>query len=163
MLTPQQLDTFVRDEDRYGSGAFHAARTTGDTKRLHEGIDLLFAPGTPLYAWEPLHFIRVAIPYADGIDADVLKGVLLRRPDTSNGVEEFKLLYVEPAPIALGTLLHVGEHFGIVQSLQNRYPGIQNHSHFEAWSGGTRIDPSSVVAAGYETMTNAPLSPTEMA
>jgi hypothetical protein len=106
------------------------------------GVDLLHAPGTKLYIWEPLYAVRIAVPYADD---DRLLGILLRRPDTADGVEEFKFLYVEPALGVIGKHLNLGDHFATVQDLGRRYYGISNHAHFEHWRSGTRVDPTSLV------------------
>lgn len=140
MKTDQLWDFLIRGEDKYGFGHFGAQRDGG--ARQHMGVDLLYAPETILYAWEPMHAVRYAIPYSDD---DVLTGIVLRRPDTSDGVVEFKLLYVAPLPGVVPSHIPLGGAFGVVQDLARRYPGISNHTHFECWQHGARVDPTPMI------------------
>lgn len=148
MLTQPKLDFswLIRGEDKFGSGHFGARRIHNGKEDTHKGTDLLYAPGVALYTWEDFNAIRLVIPYPDGPASDYLLGILLRRPDTHAGVVEFKLLYFDPLPGAVPSHLPRGTAFGRVQDLGRRYPGISNHVHLEKWEGGTRVDPTSIVA-----------------
>jgi hypothetical protein len=145
MLTKPDLSWLIRGEDKFGSGAWGARRIHKGKEDIHKGVDLLYAPGKVLYAWEEMNAVRYAVPYTDGIDADILLGILLRRPDTTDGVVEFKLLYVDPLPGVIPSHLPEGTAFGRVQDLTRRYPGISNHVHLEMWQHGTRVDPTAFV------------------
>lgn len=131
------LGLMVRGEDKYGSGAFGAARTKDGAPHPHYGLDLVTIPGQVIMLPAPLKCVRSAIPYADGIDADVLKGILLEAAD---GLQ-VKILYMAPDDKLMGGWWPRGKAIGVAQSLQNRYPGITNHVHFEVWVHGERVDP----------------------
>jgi len=135
------LGLLVRGMDRWASdgGAYHAKRSRDGRPRLHEGIDFVAVPGTPLVAPAPSRFIRFADPYPDAVDSR-LGGAVLRTPNNW----EIKFLYCRVDDnIREGRLLRRGERFAVAQSLQKLYPGIQDHVHVEVFNpSGERVNPT---------------------
>ena len=132
------LGLLIRGDDKYGTGAFGAPRSRDGAAHPHMGLDIVTVPGQPIILPAPLKCVRVAVPYPEGIDADVLKGILLEAMD---GLQ-LKILYMDPIMKLMGGYWPRGTVIGHAQSLQNRYPGITNHCHFEVWLHSERVDPT---------------------
>lgn len=133
------LGMMVRGPDRYAAdgGGWHARRSTEGRPRLHEGIDLVTFVGQSIVAPVACHFLRIADPYPDKRDAELLGAMLVDSSGT-----KIKVLYLDPINEKVGHNLAEGEVFGYAQSLQKMYPGITDHVHVEIWtSDGLRVDP----------------------
>jgi murein DD-endopeptidase MepM/ murein hydrolase activator NlpD len=104
--------------DVHGCGHWHAGRGS----RLHNGIDLTCAPGTPVDSPVSGVVSKVGIVYADD---HYWKYVQI----TSGGYH-FRLLYLEPT-VSKGDIVTSDQTVGIHQALGGRYPGITEHVHFE--------------------------------
>ena len=128
----------VRGQDRYGSGAFAASRTSGTRHRLHGGIDFLAEAGQPIIAPIGGVISRYARPYGDGHLGDC--GLVIETPERDALM--VKLFYVQPA-LPPGDAVEEGQVVGVATSLQRRYPGISDHVHVEVWQAGRRVDPVS--------------------
>lgn len=136
------IGLMIRGPDRWATqgGAWHASRGRPGRPRLHEGVDLVTVPGQPIIAPAPVTFVRPADPYPDSMDG-ILSGALLR---TTAGGIEIKIFYCEVlSGMRKGRRLEQGEPFAVAQSLQDLYPGIQDHVHVEVrLANGKRVDPT---------------------
>jgi len=129
------LGVLIRPRDKYGSGEWQAQRTSNNVGRPHMGIDIMTYPGQPILAPVGVKIVRAAKPYADD---DTLSGIVLETMDQI----QIKILYCLPLSKPFGRFVPKGECVAIAQSLQDRYPGIGNHCHFEVWLHGERVDPT---------------------
>lgn len=119
--------------DRYGCGKFGASRTT----HVHQGMDVLANPGTPVYAAFGGK-VRLFKPYAGfaGLDGVEIQGKAYK----------VKTMYVAPV-VENGEKVRAGQLIGHIQSLDVKYPGMvaagANHTHVEVWLGGVARNPDT--------------------
>ena len=117
-------------DNRWGSGAFGASRSGG---RTHYGIDIAAAPGSPIYALRGGAYTRQNQPYAG--DARYT-GMDIKEADGNIN----KYFYVTPL-ISIGTAVSKGDLIGRAQDIAAKYPGMDNHFHFEVRNGGKALNP----------------------
>lgn len=122
-------DIVIRCDSR-GNGFFAAPR---NGRRLHRGIDLLSAIGTPVFAcrWG---IVSVAREEKMGMG----KYLVIRHPGGITTLYgHLSDIYVSPRQ-----LVRQGELIGRVGKTGNaRAPGIQSHLHFEVRKNGIPQDP----------------------
>jgi murein DD-endopeptidase MepM/ murein hydrolase activator NlpD len=125
-----------RGRDGYGSGKFGASRGS----RRHNGLDIAVAQGTPIYAPEAARVVSTSAPVYSNPDKAHKRLVHLM---TEDGVSHL-LMYVRAAQgLRAGAKVEAGDLIGYAQGLQDIYPGITDHIHWEVRMPETRIDPVS--------------------
>lgn len=120
--------------DPAGDGAFFGARRNPDgTRRPHYGIDLEATPGDPVLA--PFNGVVEMLGFVYGQDHETLgefRSITIRG---DNGTSS-RLFYVAPTPgLKVGDLVKVGQTIGTVQDRAAKTPGMDNHVHWELWTG----------------------------
>lgn len=131
----------VRQRDSYGSGAYHAARTTGDVQRLHMGLDLVCMPGAVLFAPCDGQITRVGYAYP----GDLHYFSVHIQPNGHPEID-FKMLYVA-CDFTEMEKVERGVKIGRSQDLDLRYSGITQHCHVEILVDGQHVDPSLYLEA----------------
>lgn len=109
----------IREPDKYGSGEYGAPR--GD--HTHRGVDIAAMPGATVLSPVAGEVTKHGYPYGDDLSIHYVQIT------DANGYQ-VRLFYVYPT-VEVGDTVGVGLPVGIVQSLQERYPGITNHVHVE--------------------------------
>jgi murein DD-endopeptidase MepM/ murein hydrolase activator NlpD len=149
----------LRGKDPFGSGALGEPRSqvdksTGLVKNhAHEGVDVLVAPGSPIYA-PASGYIRKAPP-RKGKDGPPGVAIQIKTlgvgPDGLNAGDdrvtgEIKMFYVEIAPgLEEGSYVEKGQIIGYSRSLKPYYEPrgrfvIPDHVHFELKRATPRRD-----------------------
>jgi len=110
-----------RDKDRYGSGSYRADRGS----RLHHGVDVCCTPGDSICAVTLGEVTKLGYPYGD------LKKRWLRYVQVTDvrGID-VRYFYIDPG-VDIGDMVEAGDALGHAQNLQEVYPGITDHYHFE--------------------------------
>ena len=109
----------IRDNDAFGSGHFHASRG----ERKHNGIDLVCTPGTTVFSSIDGVVTKRGYPYSDDLN--------FRYIEIEDEHEFFhRVFYVKPL-LEVGCIVNIGDAIGITQTLDNRYPTITEHIHYE--------------------------------
>lgn len=132
---PKQFlkDTPLRGLDPTGHGHYGAKRGS----RLHNGLDLKYAPFVDFPAPFDCKIIRTGYPYAN--DRRYLLAEI-------QGVGQYdhlkaKVMYMVPKK-PINELLRRGQSMGTVQDLSKKYGSkMINHVHFELYDNGTRVNP----------------------
>lgn len=113
----------VRKNDKWGSGVFGASR--GD--RPHLGVDVSMRPNSPVFAAIDMEISDVSYPYADTRAYSGYKFTYHDGPNTYDG----RIWYVNHDSALFGKTIRKGEFLGYSQDLDIRYPGIDNHVHYQ--------------------------------
>jgi murein DD-endopeptidase MepM/ murein hydrolase activator NlpD len=121
--------------DEEGSGLYGASRG----KRKHTGIDLAAPAGSVLLSPVCGYVTKLGYPYGDDLSFRYVQVSTL--PD---GGDDYRFFYVKPRKgLEVGEQIERGDRLGRVQTLQNRYPGIIDHVHFEVINAdGEYVDPT---------------------
>ncbi|MGE0044305.1 MAG: M23 family metallopeptidase [Hyphomonadaceae bacterium] len=129
---------FVRQRDRYGAGAFGAARDGG--RRRHMGVDYVAAPGDIAHAPLSGQVTRIGPAYNARSGLNFIE---INDPDLNLRA---RIFYVAPS-VSIGDQVTAGDPIGAAQDLSVRYPaGITNHVHVEVLNAqGARIDPTALL------------------
>jgi murein DD-endopeptidase MepM/ murein hydrolase activator NlpD len=126
-----------RGHDVFGDGFFGARRDGGS--RAHEGVDYVAAAGQAVRA--PMSGYVTKIGYAYAGDTS-LKFVEITNPALGYAARAF---YVSPQ-VEVGASVHLGQTIGVVESLQDHYPGITEHVHLEILApGGDRVNAAQLI------------------
>lgn len=126
-----------RGHDDFGDGYFGARRDGGS--RAHEGVDYVAKAGQAVHA--PMSGYVTKIGYAYAGDTE-LKFVEITNPALDYAARAF---YVEPG-VEVGQAVHLGQPIGVVESLQDHYPGITDHVHLEILApGGDRVNAAQLI------------------
>jgi peptidoglycan LD-endopeptidase LytH len=123
-----------RTTDKYGSGRFGAPR--GDY--IHRGVDLAAAVGSKVLALSDGTVSKIGYCYRDDLSfryVELATGWV-------RGTTKERYFYLDPE-VEVGQEIEHGDVLGTVQSLEERYPGITPHFHFEVHVMGAVIDPDS--------------------
>ena len=107
-----------RTSDKWGAGYFHAPR--GDRK--HNGIDYACLAGSKILSPCDGKVTKLGYPYADDLS--------FRYVQITNGNKNHRVFYIEPT-VELGAKIKEGDVIGIAQDLEERYPDITPHIHYE--------------------------------
>ncbi len=113
----------VRGTDRWGSGHYGASR--GDHK--HRGIDFACYPESEVLSIAEGYVSKLGFPYNPD---DEKKGGFRYVEVTDRLGYRLRYFYVDPL-VVMGQSISRGQILGVSQSLQNPYPGITDHVHFE--------------------------------
>jgi murein DD-endopeptidase MepM/ murein hydrolase activator NlpD len=141
------IRTFVRGQDRWGSGEFQAPR--GD--RVHNGIDIVTPPGSEVLAVSAGKVTKIGFPYSQaepelGFKTEnerkrwQLKAALRYVQVSTKTGQDVRYFYVDP-DVRVGDQVAVGRTLGFVQDLQPIYQGITDHYHFEVKWDGNYVNP----------------------
>lgn len=126
-LTPRKCDNF-------GCGNFGASRDGGTRK--HMGQDYLAKVGQPVFA--PISgTFSTGSAYASG----QYRELRYCKITSETGAVSVAIMYAKPG-LSSGERVEAGQVIGEVQSLQGRYPGINNHIHVEVKVSGIKVDPA---------------------
>ena len=128
----------VRTIDAHGQGHFGAPRGN----RVHMGVDYAVLPGTRVGARCPGRVSKIGRCYADTAEYTYIQIT------TKEGYNE-RYFYVEPYFIGVGDDVVEGELLGHVQDLDDRYPGITPHIHFEVKDGTVFLKPEEYLEGRY--------------
>lgn len=109
------FDTRPRGTDKFGSGHFGASRGG----RTHTGTDYCVQVVAPTNG----KVTKIGYPYAEDLSFRYVQIT------DSNGYD-VRVFYVEPI-VGVNQIVSQGEPIGSLQTLQKRYPGIQDHIHVE--------------------------------
>jgi murein DD-endopeptidase MepM/ murein hydrolase activator NlpD len=111
------------------------------TVKHHDGIDLAAAVGSPIYAVEPGHVIRVDV---DGEGKGAVNGnaVLVQGP---SGLWAYLHMHTRPM-VRVGQTIQAGQQLGLVGS-SGRSTGP--HLHLSLRRGGVYVDPWPAVGPLY--------------
>lgn len=124
----------IRNDDQ-GAGYFGAPR--GD--KTHRGIDYQAPVGATVCAVEEGEVTKIGYPYEGNFE---LRYVEITDTDGSRG----RYFYVDPE-VRLHQWIERGQAIGVVQSLQDRFPGMDEHVHFELIVNGEYVDPAGYAGA----------------
>ncbi|MBV2138569.1 MAG: hypothetical protein KUF79_17315 [Candidatus Thiodiazotropha sp. (ex Ctena orbiculata)] len=143
--------TYVRGQDRWGSGAFRASRgkDSGGKPKLHKGIDIVALPGFESLACCVGDVTKIWYPYAQEEPKEGFKDEEERRrfylkkamryvQVTTPGGNRVRHFYVDPA-VKLGSRVVPGRVLGKVQDIEKIYPDITPHYHFEVFDRHNQI------------------------
>ena len=138
-LHPIVDDGTIRGVDSQGSGAFGASRKRGDKREPHGGVDIAVPVGTLVRA-------PAAGTVAFFHPKPGLIGIQITTPDK----RILKVIYVAPIDrIVVGSFVRPGQPIGHSQSLQQAYPGITDHVHFQVerrdQEPADLVDPTEIV------------------
>lgn len=124
----------IRGCDRWGCGHFGAPRG----KRKHMGVDLEYAPGSPVEALTPGTVSKLGYPYADDLHFRYVE-------ITDDAGARWRYFYVDPR-VTVGQYVEAYQEIGVSQYLGLRYPGITEHVHIEIIKAdGEYLDPTGVI------------------
>lgn len=113
----------LRKNDKWGSGVFGASRG----ERPHLGVDIAIRPNAPVFAPVDMEIYDISYPYTD---TRALTGYKFTYHDGANSFDG-RMWYVNFDSALLGKTIRKGEFVGYAQDLDMRYPGIDNHIHFQ--------------------------------
>jgi len=127
----------VRTVDNWGQGYYGAPRGS----RKHKGIDFACLPDSEVLAERAGMVTKIGFPYDDDDDHDGKPDfTYVEIGDVENNKARY--FYVKPS-VSPGDIVRSGQVIGVIQSLENKYPGITPHLHFEVKDGdGKFFDPS---------------------
>lgn len=111
----------IRGTDKYGSGVFGAARGG----RAHKGVDLVCEKGDVIYSPVYGKVTKIGLPYG----GDGPKGAK-RYVEVEADGKFHRFFYVRPL-VRVGQKIYQGSVIGDAQGLQDIYPGITDHIHYE--------------------------------
>jgi len=126
----------VRTVDNWGQGYYGAPRGS----KKHKGKDFACFPDSEILANKHGIVTKIGFPYDDDEDHD-------GKPDFMyveiKDIEGYKARYFYVHPSVLpGDVVQAGQVIGAIQSLDNKYPAITPHLHFEVKNpAGIFFDP----------------------
>ena len=143
-----------RVADKYGSGAYGAPRGS----RTHNGVDLGAYPGLPIISVCDGTLTKIGYPYSQddsrkegmsekGAEKFDKKKALRYVQITNEDGLDFRYFYVGPVSVLpVWSPVKVGMVIGYAQGLQDIYPGITDHIHFEVKKDAEYLDPRPFLA-----------------
>ena len=132
------LKPMERGTDSMGSGAYGASRGS----RTHKGVDLCAIPNQIVCSHVNGHVTKIGRPYApnNNSDKDVLKSALRYVQVTDHSGVAHRFFYVKPS-VEIGQNVYTGSELGIVSDLNEIWPTMKNHVHYEVKVGGFHVNP----------------------
>lgn len=109
----------MRGTDVHGSGYFHAPRGN----RLHNGIDYSVIANSVVLSPVSGVVTKLGYPYADDLSFRYVQITDLEG-------YKWRLFYIDPS-VSVGEVVTIVSKIGVVQDLDERYPGITPHVHLE--------------------------------
>jgi peptidoglycan LD-endopeptidase LytH len=122
-----------RKSDRWGAGHWHARRG----ERKHEGIDYDCSPGSVVLSSVDGIITKLGWPYSQR-NRQHLRYIQV----TTDEGHHHRYFYVKPIVQQHGRV-KVGDAIGIVQTLQDIWPGITDHVHYEIIVEGDKVNPTN--------------------
>lgn len=122
-----------RGTDKWGRGDYMAPRGF----RKHKGVDFACYPGSEIISLTVGHVSKLGYPYAPSDDK---KGDLRYVEVTDRQGRMARYFYVDPR-VVMGQPIKQGDVLGVSQTLQNIYPGITDHVHFEVKTANGYANP----------------------
>lgn len=113
----------TRGRDNHGAGYYGASRGS----RFHNGVDFVFSCNDEVRAFVPGEVTKLGYAYASDLK---WRYVEIRTRDNRYN----RYFYVNPG-VEVGQKIHEGEVIGCAQGIENKYPGMTPHVHFEAFGG----------------------------
>lgn len=133
----------MRWTDSFGAGWYGAPRGS----RTHHGVDLGAYPGMPIISVSEGYISKIGYPY----NPDNPKKGHLRYVQVTLGNTDYRYFYVKPSyGIEIGKLVNPGDQIGTAQGLENVYPGITDHIHFEIKVDGEFVNPLDYIIDQYK-------------
>jgi murein DD-endopeptidase MepM/ murein hydrolase activator NlpD len=129
-----QIDAPIRGLDSWGNGEYGAPRGT----HTHQGIDIACYKDSKVLSVCSGKVTKIGYPYNP---TSPLKGHLRYVQITDINGYDVRYFYVQPL-VNLGALVEEGQVLGVTQGLENVYPGITDHFHFEVKHSGITVDPN---------------------
>ncbi len=132
------LKPVKRGIDSMGSGAYGAPRGG----RRHKGIDLCAVHEQVVCSHIKGHVTKIGRPYApsDASEKDILKTALRYVQVTDLQGNDHRFFYVQPT-IELGAYVFEGTELGTVSDLNEIWPAMKNHVHYEVKIDGHHVNP----------------------
>lgn len=122
-----------RECDDWGCGHYGAPRGG----RVHKGVDLNAAPGTEILSPRTGTVTKLGHPYSDDLSFRYVEV-------TDREGNRHRVFYVLPL-VKENESVTVNTRIGLAQSLEERYPGITPHIHYEVINrDGKHVDPEKV-------------------
>lgn len=130
-ILPQMI-TYLRGQDRHGSGAYGASRDGG--RRVHKGVDIAFQVAARMSGT----VTKIGYPYSQN---DLDKAHFRYVEVTDEAGFRLRYFYVSPT-VEIHQIVERGDPLGFPQDLTGIYPGITPHCHFEVINlDGEYVDP----------------------
>lgn len=126
----------IRKGDMWGTGWFGDSRVTnsGPAKRYrHRGVDFSAREASGVLAPVAGKVTKIGYPYNPN-DPD--KGHLRYVQITDAEGRRWRLFYVRPVTVHVGSKVREGDLLGDSQGLGTIYPGIEDHIHLEILKKG---------------------------
>lgn len=130
----------IRGHDIHGDGEFGASRGS----RKHKGIDLVCEGGTMIMSACDGTVTRCqGVVYSDPALANWHYVEITDKDKVRN-----RYFYVQQWNIELGLFVRKGEPIGVAQGIEEQYPGITPHIHYEVMKGRRNyLDPVKYLKA----------------
>lgn len=132
----------IRGYDKWGNGAFNAPR--GD--HTHQGIDIACYKGTTVLAVSAGKVTKIGYPYNPNNEK---KGHLRYVQVTDKDGIDVRYFYIESL-VSVGDTVEKDEAIGVTQGLEDVYPGITDHFHFEVKQNGRVLNPNKYLRGDYD-------------
>ena len=127
----------MRERDAFGSGEFGASRAGGS--RTHMGVDYAAHEGDIIFPVKDGKVSKIGYPYSDDLSFRYVQIT-----DLSNN--KWRYFYIFP-DVQMGEVIDIITPLGMLQTLQERYPGITDHVHLEVIANsGVKVDPASLLS-----------------
>jgi len=128
----------IRGTDRWGEGRFGAPRGG----RAHHGVDLKCEKGDTILSPVDGVVTKIGYPYAPNGPKGHYRYVEVKDHDD----KLHRVFYIHPL-VEVGQAVVAGAMLGRAQGLQETYPGITDHVHYEIkLPGGGYEDPTPLVS-----------------
>ena len=135
----RQTPMVIRGPDRWGSGEYGASRDRG--RRRHRGVDLVCEAGDVILSPVSGTVTKIGYPY----DPNGPKGHKRYVQVTDDDGLHHRFFYTD-ALADVGLQIETGQPLAKAQGLQDIYPGITDHIHYEIKRpDGSFIDPTPMV------------------
>ena len=122
----------LRKPDKHGSGEWQASRGA----RKHNGIDYSCAEGSVILTPVKGYITKLGYPYGDDLSFRYVQV-------TDEFENDHRFFYIEPS-VQKDEFVMVGDEIGVMQNLIARYPGINNHVHYEVKHLGEYLNPDEL-------------------
>lgn len=144
MTVPCLLSLPVRKFDEHGCGHYGANRGS----RTHEGVDIICPRWKEVSCGIYGEVTKLGYTYAD----DPSFRYVQITAAINRKHYHFRFFYVSPV-LKVGERVDPDSVIGTIQSLQDRYPGITDHCHFEIHDVNENpVDPTPVLIAMRQRM-----------
>lgn len=116
-----QIEPVMRVSDTHGMGHFGAPRGS----RVHMGVDYAVLPDSWVLSPVCGEVSKLGVVYSEHPEFRYVEVTDHKYKD------RLRFFYVYPMGVAVGKVVLAGQRIGYVQDLEELYPGITPHVHFE--------------------------------